>query len=48
MKLSHVGKEFERDGRRTINLELPRERDHGVERTQIIALMCPQESVDFS
>jgi len=48
MKLSHVGKEFECDDRRVIDLELPRERDHEVGRTRVIAVLWRRELADFS
>lgn len=36
MKHSHVGKESEYDARRTIDLEVPRKRDHEVQRIRVI------------
>jgi hypothetical protein len=43
MKLIHVGKLFEYNARRTINFEVPRERNHSADRTQVDAIMSGRE-----
>jgi hypothetical protein len=43
MKLIHVGKLFEYNARRIVYLEVPRERNHSTDRTQVAAIMSGRE-----